>query len=153
MSVKLSIFKSSADGEQTNIEYTLEKRDYDRMSPHRESIPDKDNPKVVRVVELPGESLRSILAPYFKLVDDRLLEMNLRIMVAQKMVKDLPPEAQMAFHNLMEVLHGARPHTTEWADIMKNAVAEVKESLVKQGYNEEAIRAGLHDLDESKEGE
>lgn len=106
---KVSLFKSTADGEQLNYEFDLE--------------------------AAPGDDLREKLDPYFQLVDDRLLEMNLRIMVGNKLVSHLPPEAQVAIHNVMEVMHGQKPTMPEFRDLLQQAVAEVVESLAKRGYN------------------
>lgn len=106
---KVSLFKSTADGEQLNYEFDLE--------------------------AAPGDDLREKLDPYFQLVDDRLLEMNLRILVSNVMVAKLEPQLQVAFHSVMEVLHGQRPMVRDFDDLLQKAIGEVVESLAKRGYN------------------
>ena len=120
MSVKISIFKSTADGEQLNQEYNVDKHEFARMEK--------------------GETLREIFAPYLKFADQRLLECNLRIIIANKMVKALPVEAQMAVHNVMEVLHGQRPTIPEYAEILQKAIGDMARDLVQQGISEKQIR-------------
>ena len=41
-------------------------------------------------------------------LDARLLEMNLRVINANKKVRSLGPDAQMAVHEVMDVLYGRR---------------------------------------------
>lgn len=100
MSTKISIFKTTADGEQVNVEIELTQEHLKQMQPSSRSLPDK----TVQLV--PGKSLREIFEPCFRLVDERLFEMNSRIMASNVLVKKLSPEAQYAVHNVMEVLHG-----------------------------------------------
>lgn len=103
MSTKISIFKTTADGEQVNVEVDL-----------TPDVLKQVEPTVMRAIKgsgaqdqiVPGKSLRQVFAPYFQLVDDRLLEMNTRIMASNVLVKKLSPEAQYAVTNIFEVLHG-----------------------------------------------
>lgn len=116
MSTKISIFKTTADGEQVNVEIDLTAEHLKQMEP-----------TVVRAVKgseiVPGKSLRQIFEPCFRLVDDRLFEMNERIMASNVMVKKLPVEGQMAIHNIMEVLHG-RSQGPAPAEILEEARRE-----------------------------
>lgn len=120
MSVKISIYKSTADGEQLNQEYSVEKHEYDRLAK--------------------GESLRDIFAPYLQFADYRLLECNMRLIISHKMVKSLSVEAQMAVHNVMEVLHGQKPSSPEYVDILQNAIAEAAKDFIAAGLDEKVIR-------------
>lgn len=108
---KISIFKSSADGEQVNIELELRKDHYEKLAI--------------------GESLREQLEPYFRLVDDRLLEMNKRIIASNMLVKQLPVDAQMAVTNVMDVLHGRSmgPPPVKVVDESKREYDEAKANL------------------------
>lgn len=89
---KLSIIKVTADGEQCSIEVEV----------GLDSVPtlaDKSE----------YECLAIHVAPYFKLMDDRLLEMNERILGSNELVRRLTPEAQMAMHHALDVLMGKAP--------------------------------------------
>ncbi len=112
MSTKISIFKTTADGEQVNVEIDLTAEHLKQMEPRKAG----DN-------IIPGKSLRQIFEPCFRLVDDRLFEMNERIMASNVMVKKLPVEGQMAIHNIMEVLHG-RSQGPAPAEILEEARRE-----------------------------
>lgn len=92
MSAKFQIIAVTSDGEQISIEYTLEKRDYERLEK--------------------GERLHNILAPYFQLKDDRLLEVNRRVQAVgyyQKKLAKLSPEAYNMVNEIWDILHGRRP--------------------------------------------
>ena len=80
---KINIIKITADGEQTSIE--------------GEFTPDSD------------KSMLEQLMPYYQLCDDRLFEMNTRILASNELVRRLAPDAQHAVHNVMEVLMGQAP--------------------------------------------
>ena len=80
---KINIIKITADGEQTSIE--------------GEFTPEGD------------KSMLEQLNPYYQLCDDRLFEMNTRILASNELVRRLTPDAQMAVHNVMEVLMGQAP--------------------------------------------
>ena len=100
MACKISIFKTTADGEQVNIELDVSPEHLKQMEPRvvkRPGAPDEI---------VPGKTLREIFAPQFQLADDRLLEMNKRIMASNVLVKKLTPEQQYAVTNVLEVLHG-----------------------------------------------
>lgn len=125
MAMKIMLIKSTFDGEQLSVEWNLEKRDYDRLEK--------------------GETLREILAPFLRFTDDRLREMNLRIMVSQKCVKTLPVEAQMAFHNVMDTLHGMKPQDLEWIQVVKDAAKETAEHLIQQGVSPEQVKQSFND--------
>lgn len=116
MQTKFTFIKSTADGEQISADFTV------------------DQDELLALVAAAG-SLRQALAPHFDFFDDRLLEMNLRIITANTMVKKLDPQAQVAFHSVMEVMHGQRPTHPDFNDLLQKAIAEVVESLAKQGYN------------------
>lgn len=89
---KLQIIKVTADGEQCNIEVEV-------------------GPESVS--QQPGKShyecIVNHVAPYFKLMDERLLEMNERILGSNELVRRLPPEAQVAMHHALDVLMGRAP--------------------------------------------
>lgn len=125
MSIKISLFKSTADGEQLNSEFNLESHEYTRIKA--------------------GERLREIFAPYFRLADDRLLEMNTRIMFANKLVRQLEPAAQVAFHNIMDVLHGQKPSDPTYAEMLQKSISETTESLIKQGIDPKLIKQIVRD--------
>ena len=50
--------------------------------------------------------LRRYLAPGFDLIDDRLFEMNRRIIMANKLVKQASPDVQFIIHSVLEGMHG-----------------------------------------------
>lgn len=128
MSIKISLFKSTADGEQLNMEFALEREEYARIKS--------------------GEPLRKMFDPYFRLADDRLWEMNIRIMLANTMVRKLSPEARFAVNNVMDVLHATKMDST-FADALKQAAIEVTNNLVAGGSDrakvDQAIRQSFGD--------
>ena len=77
--MRLVIAKATAEGEQFNVEFDL---------------PEGLDPSQIR--------------PVLEFLDARLLEMNLRIINANKKVRSLGPDAQMAVHEVMDVLYGRR---------------------------------------------
>lgn len=122
MSVKVSIHKVAADGEQVSTEINLDKHHYEQMER--------------------GVPLRKVLDPFFQLADDRLIEMNSRIIQANHMVRNLSPEAQVAIHNVMEILHG-RTAGPAPAEVIKQEQAEME-----QVRNEAEARARTTQVNE-----
>src|SRR3990167_2405877 len=119
MSAKVTIIKVTADGEQLSVEINLEKRDYDAMLSTSRRVPDHSATGGYRLFRrllcrrrrteiIPGKSLRQILTPYFHLMDQRLIEMNPRIIQSNYLVSKLSSDAKIAVHNILEVLHGRR---------------------------------------------
>ena len=86
---KINIIKITADGEQTSIEGEFEPQWDPKTESYRPMLPQ--------------------LMPYYELCDDRLFEMNNRILASNELVRRLTPDAQMAVHNVMEVLMGQAP--------------------------------------------
>ena len=104
---KINIIKITADGEQTSIEGEFEpkkKQEYKRVDGK------------IEIVE--GRPMLEQLMPYYQLCDDRLFEMNTRILASNELVRRLTPDAQMAVHNVMEVLMGQAPKS-DIAQIVK----------------------------------
>ncbi len=104
---KISIIKITADGEQTSIEGEFE--------------PEKDYQvkQIDGTIETTkGRPMLEQLMPYYQLCDDRLFEMNSRILASNELVRRLTPDAQMAVHNVMEVLMGQAPKS-DIAQIVK----------------------------------
>ncbi len=95
---KINIIKITADGEQTSIE-----GEFEPVLPYQV----KDIKGEVSTVK--GEPMLNQLAPYFQLLDDRLFEMNTRVLASNELVRRLTPDAQMAVHHVMEVLMGQAP--------------------------------------------
>ncbi len=73
----------------------------------------------------------------FKQMDDRLWEMNKRIIAANYLCKKLPAEAQMAIHNMMDVLHGRKPGPS--IELIVQEATE--EMLAEREAGEEAAEA------------
>ena len=96
---KINIIKITADGEQTSIEgdFTPEKDQTAVMHPSGQ----KETIKGLPMLEQ--------LMPYYQLCDDRLFEMNTRILASNELVRRLTPDAQVAVHHVMEVLMGQAP--------------------------------------------
>ncbi len=95
---KINIIKITADGEQTSIEGEFEpKKDY--------QVKHFDGTIEIKK----GQPMLEQLMPYYQLCDDRLFEMNTRILASNELVRRLSPDAQMAIHNVMEVLMGQAP--------------------------------------------
>lgn len=107
--IKLGIIRVTAEGEQCNIEA--------EVSPNDIVVPEG---------KTFDEALHDTMAPYFKLLDDRLWEMNCRIMASNELDRSLEPEARMAVRHVCEVLMGQVPRS----DIDK---------LVKQGQDRREI--------------
>jgi len=105
---KLMIIKQTAEGEQTSIE-----DEFNELSPVQIKV-------------------------FYKLVDDRLWEMNKRVIAANYLCKKLPVDAQMAIHNMLEVLHGMKP-----APSLELIIQEATEEMLAQ-------RESLAENDDSK---
>ena len=114
---RLHIIKTTADGEQVSIE---------------EDIPAE--------ALTSGTDLLKELRPYFKLMDDRLWEMNKRIFAGNYLMKKLPPEAQMTIHNLEDVLHGHKPGPS-----IELIIQEATEELSRQREEAELAAQTLED--------
>lgn len=111
MSAKIQIIQVTADGEQVSVEYNMDKRDYDAMLPKRVRNTDSSAPQGYRDEIIPGATLRQLLDPYFKLLDDRKFEINKRVQVAnyyQKKLAKLSPEAFQLVGEIWDILHGRR---------------------------------------------
>lgn len=117
MSVKVQIIKVIADGEQLSVEASLERRDYEQIEK--------------------GVALRVIFDPYFKLIDDRALEMNRRVQAAgyyQKKLAKLSPDAYNIVNEIWDILHGKRPgpavdEVIEWDRL--ETLAAIEEARLK----------------------
>lgn len=122
--IKLGVIKVTAEGEQCNIEAEVGPDDI-----------------LMEEGKTFYECLKKTMEPYFKLMDDRLWEMNKRILGSNELVRRLEPEAQMAVKYVCEVLMGQVPNS----DIDK---------LVKKGQERREIElaelAIQKDLEKSK---
>ncbi len=87
MKAKLTIIKATAEGEQVSVEGEI----------------DSEEHKVTR------EYLRGEFEPFFGLIDDRLREMNMRVIASNHLVKHMPAEAQMAITQAHDMLYGRAP--------------------------------------------
>ncbi len=87
MKVKVGIIKMSAEGEQVSVEGDIDTAE----------------------LTITGEQLRVEFAPFFDLIDDRLREMNERVIASNHLVKRLPADAQMAIHQAIDMLYGKAP--------------------------------------------
>lgn len=118
---KIQIIKVTADGEQTMVEGDF--------SPEPDTLinhPPIGASKHGTVETIKGRPMLEQLDPYFKLMDDRLFEMNNRILASNELVRRLSPDAQMAVHHVCEVLMGQAPKS----DIAK---------IVKEGQERREI--------------
>ena len=125
---KINIIKITADGEQTSIEGEFEPT----LSYQVKAIDGT-------VTTVPGKPLLEQLLPYYQLADDRLFEMNERILASNELVRRLSPDAQMAVHHVCEVLMGQAPKS----DIAK---------LVKEGQQRREKELAEIAAQEKKEG-
>lgn len=107
MNIKLNVIKVTADGEQLSIEAEFN---------HNEVGPETD--------------LLNLLTPYFKLADDRMFEMNKRIISSGWMAKRLTPEEQMHLHEVIEMLHGRKP-----SSVVDEMYQEATDNVDKQATN------------------
>ena len=114
---KINIIKITADGEQTSIEGEFE--------PLWDKEKEAYFPMLLQV------------APYLQMLDDRLFEMNLRILASNELVKRLSPDAQMAIHNVMEVLMGQAPKS-DIAKIVKEGQERRQKELAELAEKERA---------------
>ena len=116
---KINIIKITADGEQTSIEGEFEPQWDPKTESYRPMLPQ--------------------LMPYYQLCDDRLFEMNSRILASNELVRRLTPDAQMAVHNVMEVLMGQAPKSDiaqtvkEGQERREKELAELAEKERKSG--------------------
>ncbi len=79
------------------------------------------------------------MAVAFRLADDRLMEINLRIMTMRFFNQSMKPETQMELHTLMEVLHGAQLSDPSYRGILLEAIEKVTQSLVEKGYDRKRL--------------
>ena len=125
---KINIIKITADGEQTSIEGEFEpSKDY------QVKLPDGT------IEARKGQPMLEQLLPYYQLCDDRLFEMNSRILASNELVRRLTPDAQHAVHNVMEVLMGQAPKSDiaqtvkEGQERREKELAELAEKERKSG--------------------
>ena len=125
---KINIIKITADGEQTSIEGEFAPEGDYQVKHFDGTIEIKK-----------GQPMLEQLLPYYQLCDDRLFEMNLRILASNELVRRLTPDAQMAIHQVMEVLMGQAPKS-DIAQIVKEGqerrekeLAEIAERDKKSG--------------------
>lgn len=106
--MKFTAIKVTADGEQISIEGEIDA-----------SL---------------GKSLFDQVQPYLQMMDDRLFNMNQRVIGSNYLVKALPAEEQMAVHRIFEHLHGQRPQkeVNEVYDRSKANDAELHEKALKR---------------------
>jgi hypothetical protein len=119
MSVKYSLFKTTADGEQLNIEICPTNQELEQLRR--------------------GVSARALYDVHFRVADDRMREMNIRILLAQTALKNYPPEVQVAFHNVMAVLHGAKPTDPAYEKLLLEAIQQTTEKLIASGVPSEQV--------------
>ena len=124
---KINIIKITADGEQTSIE-----GDFTPEKDHMVSTGVDHQMKLVK-----GRTMLEQLMPYYQLCDDRLFEMNTRILASNELVRRLTPDAQMAVHNVMEVLMGQAPKS-DIAKIVKEGQERRQKELAVLAEQEKA---------------
>ena len=112
---KINIIKITADGEQTSIEGEFEPHLVKETGKYVDMLPE--------------------LLPYYQLCDDRLFEMNSRILASNELVRRLTPDAQMAVHNVMEVLMGQAPKS-DIAQIVKEGQERREKELAELAEKE-----------------
>ena len=107
--MKITIHKVTADGEQVSVEVPL-------------------TSDMLRLAQRGEVTLRTYLTPILELMDDRLLEMNKRIIASNYLTKKLPVDAQVALHNVLDVLHGksSGPATEEVLEAARREYDEQK---------------------------
>lgn len=133
MSAKITIIQVTADGEQVSVEYNVDKRDYEVMLPKRLRHPDPSAPQGFRDEIVPGQTLRQILDPYFKLLDERKFEINKRVQAAnyyQKKLAKLSPETFGLVNEIWDILHGRRQQAA-LDEVLEQDRLEREEALVK----------------------
>ena len=89
--MKVSVFRVSAEGEQVNVEL---------------HVPDK---VLMLAREGHPDALDQYLAPAFRVVDARLIEMNRRIIAAKAVVSQYSPEVRAAVSEVVDIIHGNVP--------------------------------------------
>ena len=123
MKVKVGIIKMSAEGEQVSVEGDIDTAE----------------------LTITGEQLRVEFAPFFDLIDDRLREMNERVIASNHLVKRLPVDAQMAIHQAIDMLYGKAPRE----EVHQHFEAAKKEAEENQ---EKAFEHTQNQLDPKKGG-
>jgi len=104
---KIILCKTAADGEAINVEVELTKQHYDAMSK--------------------GAKLYDVFKPFFDFCDDRMIEMNERIIASNFLVQRLSPEARVAFNSVVDVLAG-RTAGPAREEVIEAARAEVRKN-------------------------
>ena len=56
----------------------------------------------------PVTAIKAKIDPVFRVMDDRLLEINMRLLNRNAVARKLGPEANMALHQTVEVMYGRR---------------------------------------------
>ena len=123
MKVKLGIIKATAEGEQVNVEGEL----------------DTDQHEITR------ETLQKEFEPFFGLIDDRLREMNMRVIASNHLVKRMPAEAQQAIHNAHDMLYGRAPK-----EEVKNIFEEVRQEV--QENEDKAVQVQAERVNQGRKG-
>jgi len=130
---KITVIKVTAEGEQLSIEGEFIP-DPDVQIAHPPDATHKDRWETTEK----GKPLLETLQPYFDLCDDRLFEMNQRILASNHLVKQLEPAAQMAVHHVCEVLMGQAPKS-DISNIMKQRDAEREAQLAHLAEEEKKL--------------
>lgn len=128
---KVVIHKATAEGEQLVIEVP--------------SIPQE----VLKLYAKDPHVLSTYLAPYFRLADDRLWEMNKRIAAMNARLRNASPETQIIVHEIHALLYGQVPPQDIDAMIAKDREERNKEMAKPEvaqqvkGVVERLIEAGV----------
>ena len=74
-------------------------------------------PNDVLKAQDPVAGIKAIVAPAMRTMDDRLMEMNMRLLDSNKMAQSLTPEANLALRQVVQVMYGARTNPETQAPV------------------------------------
>jgi len=114
---KIIIGKSTGDGEMVNVELDLTRDHFLALKQ--------------------GVSLHTQFQPFYQMLDDRMFEMNQRILASSYLVKKLPKEARTAFNDVVDVFHGKAGAARE--DALEAARLEYEENKRKIEAHDKAV--------------
>ena len=95
----------------------------------------------------PVAGIKAIVAPAMRAMDDRLMEMNMRLLDSNKMAQSLTPEANLALRQVVQVMYGARTNPETQAPVLTREQAPPSPDVAAQKA-QTALEKALEATDE-----
>ena len=104
-------------------------------------------PNDVLKAQDPVAGIKAIVAPAMRAMDDRLMEMNMRLLDSNKMAQSLTPEANLALRQVVQVMYGARTNPETQAPVLTREQAPPSPGVAAQKA-QTALEKALEATDE-----